>query len=171
MWLFRTPEYFYFSHAKCCNYLCISFQQSKLDNFCTKIYFFDCYAHLVAFKLQRGICSKIEIFQVQGRKNITFESLDIVFHKHIFLLGTKILKLEKQQRTALWHLVKIHFWNRHVASNYYLTSMHLRSRPLKNYLFKSPNVSINCPGINVILRVCECEFVYVWERVCVFIFL
>ena len=29
MWLFRTPEYFYYSHEKHCNNLCINFKPSK----------------------------------------------------------------------------------------------------------------------------------------------
>lgn len=140
--------------------------QTKFRQFCMRIYFFDCYMHLIGFKLQRGMCSKIEIFQVQSHHNITLELLGMIFHKYIFLPGTNTLILEKWQRAVLWYLVKIQFWNGPMTSNYDLTSMNLRSRPWKNGLFKTPNVSMKCSGIHLFWEVCVCVYVRVCVHVC-----
>lgn len=135
-------------YGKCCNHLCISYMPSKLDNSCARICFLDSYLHLVAFELQKNMCFRIWIFQVQSQHTTLPLSYRICLSINMFSFWEPVFCPEKLKRTSEWHFDKIQFWNGHVASNYYLASVNPRSRLLKGWLFLCPDVNMNAPGLN-----------------------
>lgn len=136
---------FDYSYGKCCNHLCISHMPNKLDNSCARICFLDSYLHLNAFDLQKNLCFRIWIFQVQSQ-HTTLPLQDMPFHKYVFLLGTKILPRKTVENVRMT-FSEIQFWNGHVASQNFTASMYLRLRPLKRWFFSCPNVNINVPEL------------------------
>ena len=94
--------------------------------------------------------------------HITLELQGMPFRKYIFLLGTNILSKKMAENFSIT-FTEIQFWNRHVASHYYLDSMCLRPKLLKSWFFLNLNVNANikCPGIEVFLKgFWECAFLY-----------
>ena len=142
---------FDYPYGKCCNHLCISHMPNKLDNSCARICFLDSYLHLVAFELQKNMCFRIWIFQVQSQ-HTTLPLKDMPFHEYVFLLETNILPRKTVENVRMT-FSGIQFWNGHVAAHSFIASMYLRSRLLKRWFFSCPNVNIKCSRIKVFLRV------------------